>query len=472
MDRTALDTTNGTDRRAVPARTGTIRRAMPRSALAAALLIMGLGGGAASTGGTTRAAAPATLRIWYGTDDPTESSLAQSIASRFQAAHQGVTVKVSTYGLDDINNKLSLAISAGAPPDLIYTTPRGPGLPVYVRAGKLLDLTTAARQNHWDTGMQSGMLAAYNDLLTPNGRAAGHVYAVPSLNATVAIIYNTAIFQRLHLNVPHSLADFETLCRKVRVAGLTAIGFGNADGWVGDDWYLTLVNAIAGPSSLQPELRLDPRFKFDEPAFLTAGATMQRWADLQYFTPQFGGLDAQDSVDSFFDGKTAMQLISSTQNGQITTLARQSHVPIGVFAFPSANARRRPVMPDSGYAGWAVPSAGRQPALAEAFITWMLGDDAARQLAAHGLLPARQLTAAEIRGLSSFQQQYLRAEQSATPGVYLDGAPVPNLNATMEANVQLLLHHFENPAFLVKSLQLVYDSHGARASSTRTDGEF
>ena len=129
-------------------------------------------------------------------------------------------------------------------------------------------------------------------------------------------------------------------------------------------------------------------------------------------------------------------------------------------------------MPSSGYAGWAIPSAGHQPALAEAFITWMLGDDTARQLAGHGLLPARILSAAEIRGLSGFQQDYLRAEQGATPGIYIDGAPVPNLNATMEANVQLMLRHFENPAFLSKSLQLVYDSHGTKASSTRTDGEF
>ena len=221
---------------------------------------------------------PATLRIWYGSDDPTESPLAQSIVARFQSAHPGVTVNLSTYGLDDINDKLALAVSGGSPPDLVYTTPRGPGLPVYVKAGKLLDLTSAARRNHWDTGMRGGSLAAYNDLLAPNGRAAGHVYAAPSVTATVAIMYNKTIFQRLHLAVPRSLADFETLCKSAKAAGLTAIGFGNADGWVGDDWYLTLVNALAGPASLQPELRLDPNFTFDGPAFQTAGATMQRWA--------------------------------------------------------------------------------------------------------------------------------------------------------------------------------------------------
>ena len=71
-----------------------------------------------------------------------------------------------------------------------------------------------------------------------------------------------------------------------------------------------------------------------------------------------------------------------------------------------------------------------------------------------------------------FQRAYLRALATATPGVYLDGAPVPNLNATMEANVQLLLQKVEAPAFLTRSLQTVYASEGLHASSTRTDGEF
>jgi len=56
--------------------------------------------------------------------------------------------------------------------------------------------------------------------------------------------------------------------------------------------------------------------------------------------------------------------------------------------------------------------------------------------------------------------------------VYLDAAPIPNINATMEANIQLLLQGYETPDFLPRSLQQVYASRGAKATSTRTDGEF
>ncbi|HWE62518.1 MAG TPA: extracellular solute-binding protein [Chloroflexota bacterium] len=441
-----------------------------RARLLAALLI----GAAACVGVPTAppAHAATSLRIWYATDDPTEAPVIQNLVMAFQAAHAGVKVSLTTYGLDDMNAKMQLALSSGNTPDLIYTTPRGPGLPTYVRADKLLDLSAAARRDGWATSLRPGLLSSYNDLLTPTANAAGHVYGAPSMMAIVGVLYNKAIFSRLHLSIPTSLAAFEAACARAKAAGYIPLGLGNADGWVGDDWYLTLVNAIDGPASLVPEQHLDPHFRFTGPAFLQAGALLQTWANQNYFTPQFGGLDAQDGINAFFQGKTAMALISSTENGQIVSLVNRTKIAVGVFAFPSAGGHAAPVMPEAGYSGWAVPRASHQPALAEQFITQMLSSASAQALLNHGLLPARQLSGGQIRGTQGFQRSYLQALAGATPGIYLDGAPISNLNATMEANVQLLLQKFETPAFLTRSLQMVYSSHGTRASSTRTDGEF
>lgn len=443
-----------------------IRRRLRACLLAAGILAVAAVPAARPTFAST------SLKVWYATDDPTEAPLIQGLAAAFQSSHPGLQVQVSTYALDDMNAKLQLALSSGHAPDLIYTTPRGPGLPVYVRAGKLLDLTAAAHSNGWTAALRPGLLGSYNDSLSPTANTGGHVYAAPYALAAVGVLYNRAIFSRLRLAVPRSQAAFATDVVRTKAAGLIPIGMGNADGWVGDDWYLTLVNAITGPAPLMPELRLDPRFSFAGPAFTAAATTLQNWADRNYFTPQFGGLDAQDSINAFFEGKTAMQLISSTENGQITALAARTRIPIGVFGFPSARPGKPPTMPQSGYAGWAIPKGGHQPALAERFITQMLAGSTAQALLQHGLLPARALSNADLTSAPSFQQSYLRALAASEPGVYLDGAPIPNLNATMEANVQLLLQKIEAPSFLVRSLQTVYSSRGLRASSTRTDGEF
>jgi ABC-type glycerol-3-phosphate transport system substrate-binding protein len=129
-------------------------------------------------------------------------------------------------------------------------------------------------------------------------------------------------------------------------------------------------------------------------------------------------------------------------------------------------------MPQSGYEGWAIPRAARNPAAALDFMSYMTSAQTAALLLTHGMLPAHHLDARAARVAAPFQQEYLDALNGATPGVYLDAAPIPNINATMEANIQLLLQGYETPDFLPRSLQQVYASRGAKATSTRTDGEF
>ena len=311
-----------------------------------------------------QAAQPASaLRIWYGTDDPTESAWAQTLARRFHSAHPATRVTLTTYSLDDLNTKMQLALHAGNTPDLVYTTPRGPGLPAYVRAGQLRDLSAEARRLGWASQQRPGLLATYNDTLAPNGRAGGHVYGVPYVMAGVAVLYNKAIFRRLRLAQPRTLAAFEHACAQAKASGLTPLGLGNADGWLGDDWWLTLVNATMGPATLASELRLSPAFSFEAPPLRAAAVTLQQWSTKGYFTPNFGGLDAQDSMATFFQGHTAMQLVSSTQNSQILSLARETGLRVGIFPFPSATANRAPVIPVSGYEGgpFRAPRVNRRP---------------------------------------------------------------------------------------------------------------
>ncbi|MGH2449318.1 MAG: extracellular solute-binding protein, partial [Chloroflexota bacterium] len=179
-----------------------------------------------------------------------------------------------------------------------------------------------------------------------------------------------------------------------------------------------------------------------------------------------GGLDAQEGVDQVFHGMTLFQLVSSSENSQIQQDERQTAVPIGVFAFPRTHGGT--VMPQGGYEGWIVPKAGKEPALAESFIDMMLSPSTANFLGSHGWLPSAR---AAVQG-SGWLEQYQQALGSATPGIYLDAAPVANLNATMEANVQLLLQGYENPTFLTHSLQESYASRGKRGSTARIDGEF
>ena len=329
-------------------------RAAARALTAAVLLLpLLLSGCGASASGS----AAGVLTIWYGTDDPVEKLWSQQLAKQFGAAHPHMRVSLTDYSFEDLNTKLQLALSAGNPPDLAYTTPRGPGIPAYVRAHRLRNLAGAARRYDWSGLLRPGLLQQYNLPFDYYGAGAHAVVAVPNALAAVGIMVNERLLKRLHLKTPTSLPAFERALAAAKSAGYTPIGMGNADGWLGDDWYLTLVNALVPPETLAPEQRLDPAFSFKRPIYVRAARTLQRWSQLGYFTKDFGGLDAQEGVDQFFQGTTLFQLVSSSEDSQIVADQRETHLPIGVFAFPSEDRRQKPTMAQSGYAGWAVPRA-------------------------------------------------------------------------------------------------------------------
>jgi raffinose/stachyose/melibiose transport system substrate-binding protein len=441
------------------------------SPLRAFLHVLALGGLcllAAACGAQSGSTSGSPLRIWYSTDDATERGWAQTLARRYEAAHPGTAVQLTVYSFEDMNTKLQRALAAGKPPDLAYVTPRGPGIPAYLASGQLRDLTTDASAHNWAARLQPGLLAAYNRPFGFEGAKAGHIMAVPTSLAAAGILYNARLLSQLHLSVPGTLSTFSADLAIAQRAGYTPIGIGNEDGWLGDDWYQTLVNALVPPASLAPEQTLSPSFSFRRPQMHQAAQTLQGWANRGYLTQNFGGVDAQEGLNLFFRGKTLFQMVSSSENSQILANERSTHLPIRLFAFPASAGGR--VMPSTGYLGWVVPARARHPQRAIDFIDSLLTPGTTRFLTAHGLLTAaRDGSAAGER----WQRDYQHALATATPGVYLDAAPIANLNATMEANVQLLLQGYEPPQFLVTSLQRVYASHGKHNGSTaRIDGEF
>jgi ABC-type glycerol-3-phosphate transport system substrate-binding protein len=407
------------------------------------------------------------LSIWYSTDDPVEKVWSRQLGQMFEQSHPGTHVVVTPYDFEDENPKLQLALKAGDPPDLAYTTPRTCGIPVYVQHHYLLNLTSQARRYGWGPKLRTGLLQDYNSPFAlyatqKPGTAGGRVpvYAVPYAMAAVGVMYNKAILHKLHINVPTTFAAFESDLARAKAAGYTPAALGNADGWLGDDWYQTIVNRLYPYKDLERELRLVPSFSFQRPGFEPAAAMMQGWAAKGYFTPHFADLEAQDGVDYFFRGNTLFDLISSSEDSQILSDQRATHVPVGVFPFPTNDGSA--VVPQSGYEGWIIPKQAKHIQLAVKFINWLLSKHVTAFLLRNGMLPAEPVAASSAS--AGWERSFLKAVDSARPGVYLDAAPIPNLNATMEANVQLLMNGpgVEEPTFLPKAMQQVYATHGRR----------
>ena len=143
-----------------------------------------------------------------------------------------------------------------------------------------------------------------------------------------------------------------------------------------------------------------------------------------------------------------------------------------MFAFPAVRTGAKPVIVQDGYSGWAIPRTAHNPSAAVSFIDAMLSASTRQSLLAQGLIPALRLTSTTAGTAAPFQQEWLTALATATSGVYVDAAPIPNFLATMEAQIQQLLAGKESPASLTQTLQQTYATRGRNAAFTDTDGEF
>ncbi len=451
-----------------------IRRAMVGLALLP-VLMTGL-----AACGSPSSAGRSTLTVWYSTDDPVESQWSKGLVKLFELRHPKVNVQMRVFGLDDFNTKMQLALSAHRPPDVAYGTPRAPGIPVYVGAGELDNLSADAKTLKWSQSLRPGLLTQYNAPFTlyktqkhQTSLAKVPIYGVPDAVAAVGLLYNKRLLRKLGLVLPKTQTQLVADARLAKHNGYIPFGLGNQDAWLGDDWYLTLVNSIYGPSYLNTELRLSPKFDFKLPGFYRASETLNKWQNAGFFTPQFASLDAQGGIDAFFQGKTLFQLMSSTEDAQVLKDQGVTHMPIGLTAFPGLSSGNHGVMPYSGYEGWVVPKATKNRSAAIQWISFMLGSVARHYLLQHGVLPATRVSPNDAS--SSFQREYLVALKRSRPGVYVDAAPVPNLNATMEANISIMLAYpkADPPSVLPRAMEKVYTSHGTSHNRVMDiDGEF
>jgi ABC-type glycerol-3-phosphate transport system substrate-binding protein len=461
--------------------------------LSATVLVAGMGT-LASCGSSSSSPSKTTLTVWYSTDDPVESTWSKGLVPLFEAANPKIKINMRVFGLDDFNDKMQDALGSKTGPDLAYATPRAPAIPIYVAHGELANLTSYAKKYDWAGLMRPGLLSYWNvpfgvwqtkapdlgggddddDAPAPT---ATQIYGVPTAMSAVALAYNTKLMSKLGISFPTSVSQLAADAAKAKKAGMIPFGLGNNDLWLGDDWYIVLADPYFSFNQQESVLH-DGSFNFDSAPFVQAGNQLAAWSRDGYFTPKQSTLYAQAGILSFFQGNTLFQLVSSSENAQILQDEKSTKMPMSVRAFPSPGAvddgpppLQGGVMPYSGYEGWVVPKSSAHKAADARWINFMLHHTATAYLLKHGVLPTTPVSVAMAPTV--FQRQFLTAMSSAQRSVYLDAAPVPNFDASMEGNTSALLDGKESGTQVASSVADSYSSYGKRSNRVMDiDGEY
>jgi ABC-type glycerol-3-phosphate transport system substrate-binding protein len=147
----------------------------------------------------------------------------------------------------------------------------------------------------------------------------------------LGIFYNKAIFAKVGVEPPQTMAEFETVCDKLLAAGYIPLALGERDIWRAGHFSNNLILKTFGAQGVAD--LASRKLAYDSPEMIAIYRTIQEYNKRGYFGPNPVNMDYNMEKTSFHTGKTAMHMDGSWYLGEGT----QSSIAeeMGVFPFPS-----------------------------------------------------------------------------------------------------------------------------------------
>jgi N,N'-diacetylchitobiose transport system substrate-binding protein len=276
----------------------------------------GTAGGSSSTG--------ATLTVWLMDGDLSDRAVA-AIDDAF-TKQTGAKVDVQIQQWDNINTKLSTALSQDNPPDVLDIG--NTDVPLYAATGALADITAhqaaLSRGQHWLPG------------LVGPATVAGKLYAAPLFAGNRAVIYNKQIWAHAGITAPPTTyTELTSDLDRIRAAN-PAPDF-SAFYLPGKYWYGALQFVWDSGGQIATDTGGTWRGALGSPAAQTGLATWQAFQNT-YSTPASRDTDnLTPDQDALFAGGKAAAILDSS----IKTIVKDNPAirdQIGTFPFPSRTA--------------------------------------------------------------------------------------------------------------------------------------
>ncbi|MDP9365815.1 MAG: extracellular solute-binding protein [Chloroflexota bacterium] len=424
---------------------------------------IGAAGGAAAAHGLLGGLGPrasaqesVTLTVWDNYTRPVESQVVDTLSQEFQDAHPGVTINRTTRSFDDLKATARLALSSDDGPDICQVNQGLSDMGAMVQGGILTDLTPYADRYGWRERISPGVVA--RNSFTPDGATfgEGNLFGVPTTAELIGVFYNRGKMSALGAQPPATFADLEALLAQLKEAGETPINFGNLDGYQAIHIYGELQNLGIDRAYLDNFIYGRGGVSFAVPASERAAATLQNWAESEYFTDGFEGIGGDDAIAAFANGQGATMITGSWISGEIA----EDPAAFGFFLTPPETAGAAKLSVGGTSTAYAIRNGSPNTELAAEYIDWLTSDRATQlwteaQIVSVGVDP----NAVEPGTLfGDLVGAWGRLNETDTVGHYLDWA-TPTFYDTLVAALQELLAGQTDPAAFVQRVEEDYAAY-------------
>jgi raffinose/stachyose/melibiose transport system substrate-binding protein len=393
-----------------------------------------------------------TLTLWHY-EGPTSAmgiAWAQAIKD-FQSSHPGVTVKFEEKSFQQIQQTAPQILNSDQAPDLMEYNKGNATAGLLAKQGLLTDLTAEATKRGWDKLLSPSLqtTAKYHSDGTMGG---DKWYGVPNYGEVGDLVYyNKDMFDKYHIQVPTTLADFESAMDTFVKAGVTPLSVGGAE-YPAQQIFYDLALAKADRSFVDDFQLYAHKVDFHGPVLTSAANTFSDWVKKGYIAKNSAGIKAEDMGVAWEQGKFPMVISGSWWYGRFVSEVKT--FKWGAFLFPGNK-----LHPGSSGNIWVVPAKSKAKSLANDFIDITMKPGIQNLLGNSGGVPVAadpsKITDAASKILID---QFDTVVKSDGLAFYPDW-PAPGYYDTMTAGVQELINSSKSPSQVLDELAKPYNDN-------------
>lgn len=236
--------------------------------------------------------------FWIKEHDRQMLNIFEDVVKSYQESHPNV--KVNFEGIDQTvhrEQKLKSEMVTGTAPDM-FVLFGGAEIEPYVRSDRLMDLTEFVRAEHLENQFQDLQLWTFNE----------RIYGLPIEGNAEPLYYNKAIFEKLGIVPPKSLAELDSVIGILQKNGYIPFALGNEERWPAAIYVHYLMDRFAGPELIKELTQGQEGGKFNNDDYLQAFSHFQKWANDDVFSIPANDLSTEEAIQLFTRGKAGMYL--------------------------------------------------------------------------------------------------------------------------------------------------------------------
>jgi multiple sugar transport system substrate-binding protein len=301
------------------------------------------GGQGESETGPAEAVKKSTIQFMHLLGNPSEKAIIDEVVGLFESSTPNISIEQQVFESKAYHTKILQLLAGDDPPDVYLAYP---GFKTYdlVDRGVLLPLNDLWENNNFAQFFSEGTKTAVS--------YKGKQWNLPWVTHANIVLYNKKVFKDIGVNEPTTLAEFETICDKVKSTGKYPLVSGWNALFRAAYPFDMLMPAIGGIELFQRLAALEE--DWDNESVRELLAIWKRWVEEGYWYPDPRARSWAEGLGLLAEELTAMDFMGTYGMGVLEDVGMAYGIDYDLFIFPQIDPKHGTTL-TGPFDAWSIP---------------------------------------------------------------------------------------------------------------------